>query len=70
MTLGGSLAAVRGWPHPEYEATYLRAREVAERIGDAPDASRRGRLPPMEGRVPAAAALTPELLFIARWCGS
>jgi len=37
MALGMPLAAVRGWSHPEYEQTFLRARELASHIGDSPE---------------------------------
>jgi predicted ATPase len=34
--IGGPLAAVRGWSHPEYEGVYDRARALASRIGEVP----------------------------------
>src|SRR5262249_42406875 len=35
LSLGASLAAARGFAHPETEAAYERARPLAERLGDA-----------------------------------
>ncbi|MEO8604645.1 MAG: AAA family ATPase [bacterium] len=38
--IGAPLTAVRGWSHPENEQAYARARELAARIGAAPDLPR------------------------------
>jgi predicted ATPase len=40
MAIGAPLAAARGWAHPEYEQTYVRARELAFRIGESPELPR------------------------------
>jgi predicted ATPase len=40
MAIGAPLTAARGWSHPEYERTYVRARELASQIGESPELPR------------------------------
>jgi class 3 adenylate cyclase/tetratricopeptide (TPR) repeat protein len=37
IRLGASLAAARGWSHPENEQAYARARDLASQIGESPE---------------------------------
>jgi len=40
IAIGVPLAAARGWSHPEYEQTFVRARALASQIGESPELSR------------------------------
>ncbi len=73
IALGTPLAGVRAWSHPEYEQTFARARELASRIGDAPELARvlvgMAQAPFVQGEVTAAAEIGRQALAAAERTG-
>ena len=73
MAIGAPLAAARGWSHPEYEQTFVRARALASQIGDSPELSRvlveMAQAYQMRGDLTTAAEVAPEALAAAERTG-
>jgi predicted ATPase len=73
MAIGAPLAAARGWSHPEYEQTYIRARALASQIGEAPQLPRAlvglAATYFVKGDIPTAAEVGQEALAAAERTG-
>jgi len=73
IAIGTPLAGVRAWSHPEYEQTFARARELASRIGDAPELARvlvgMAQVPFVQGEVTTAAEIGRQALAAAERTG-
>lgn len=74
LAIGVPIAAARGWSHPEYEETFVRARELATQLGDSPELARvligLAGTYYMKGDVVRAAEVAREALAAAKHTGN
>ncbi len=73
MAIGAPLGAARGWSHPDYEGTFVRARELVSQIGEAPELPRviegMGAAYLMKGDLTTAVEIGNEALAAAQRTG-